>query len=70
METKKVDTAVLCTLVFMVLILNLAATQQSANLHMEEQQEVNSGDSIWNEMKPRGPVPPSGPSQCQNYGRD
>ena len=27
METKKVDTAVLCTLVFMVLILNLATAQ-------------------------------------------
>ena len=59
-----VNYVILCISMFVLFInLNHVATDLSSILNVDQHQ-MNSRDSARKEIKPKGPMPPSGPSQC------
>ena len=59
-----VNYVILCISMFVLFInLNHVAADLSSILNVDQHQ-MNSPDSTWKEMKLKGPVPASGPSQC------
>ena len=59
-----VNCVILCISMFVLLLyLNHLVVDLSTILNVDQHQ-MNSPDSTWKEMKLKGPVPASGPSQC------